>query len=270
MHWRVCFISCLSADTIEFRPQLDSVRRIFDEHRRQDILMIQERDEFQRSINQEDVDDYHECIWIYDSNLCRELLKCSFLRRFLHCNWTHFSLQPKHDRCGARLCGESLWRLIEMYLYFIILLQSNSHSGTPQFTHDSSYICEFHRTHPWHVQSRSWFKSRDRPHKSRARVRHPEDILPASWIDTHRAHRRYSRRMFGIQAYWQLCAPTYNDSTIETRLEESVHKVFSEKLGGWLWYVRIVALDVADWIAWESSSNFAAQSKKHTILLYVF
>jgi hypothetical protein len=40
--------------------------------------------------------------------------------------------------------------------------------------------------------------------------------------------------MFGIQAYWQLCAPTYNDSTIETRLEESVHKVFSEKLGGWL------------------------------------
>jgi hypothetical protein len=70
------FISHVNTQAIVLCLQLDSVRRIFDEHRRQDISMIQERDNFQRSINQEDVDDYHECIWIYDSNLYRELLKC--------------------------------------------------------------------------------------------------------------------------------------------------------------------------------------------------
>jgi hypothetical protein len=70
------FISQVNTQAVVLCLQLDSVRRIFDEHRRQDISMIQERDSFQRSINQEDVDDYHECIWIYDSNLYRELLKC--------------------------------------------------------------------------------------------------------------------------------------------------------------------------------------------------
>lgn len=55
---------------------MESVGRIFDEHRRQDILMIQERDEFQRSINQEEDEDCIECVWMYDSNLNRELLKC--------------------------------------------------------------------------------------------------------------------------------------------------------------------------------------------------
>jgi hypothetical protein len=63
-----------------FCMQLESVGRIFDEHRRQDILMIEERDEIQRSY-QEENEDYQECIWMYDSNLCREILKCGFVRR---------------------------------------------------------------------------------------------------------------------------------------------------------------------------------------------
>ncbi len=60
--------------------QLESVARIFDEHRSQDVVMLQQRDEIQRSY-QEENDDYQECIWMYDSNLYRELLKYVLLRR---------------------------------------------------------------------------------------------------------------------------------------------------------------------------------------------
>ena len=60
--------------------QLESVARIFDEHRSQDVVMLQQRDEIQRSYQDEN-DDYQECIWMYDSNLYRELLKYVLLRR---------------------------------------------------------------------------------------------------------------------------------------------------------------------------------------------
>ena len=60
--------------------QLESVARIFDEHRSQDVVTLQQRDEIQRSF-QEENDDYQECIWMYDSNLHRELLKYVLLRR---------------------------------------------------------------------------------------------------------------------------------------------------------------------------------------------
>jgi hypothetical protein len=78
--------------------QLESVGRIFDEHRRQDILMIEERDEIQRSY-QEENEDYQECIWMYDSNLCREVLKYGSVRSCITFILTHSTLQPQHDGC---------------------------------------------------------------------------------------------------------------------------------------------------------------------------
>jgi hypothetical protein len=85
LRWHfLSFMSHVNTQAAVLCLQLDSVRHIFDEHRRQDISMIQERDNILRSFNQEDVDDYHECIWIYDSNLYRELLKCDFPQLVLH------------------------------------------------------------------------------------------------------------------------------------------------------------------------------------------
>ena len=52
--------------------QLESVRQILEEHRRQDVLQKHSRDDFTR---QEEDDDYSECAWIYDADLCREVHK---------------------------------------------------------------------------------------------------------------------------------------------------------------------------------------------------
>jgi hypothetical protein len=57
-------------------------------------------------------------------------------------------------------------------------------------------------------------------------------------MDTHNVPQRYSRRTFGIQAYFQLCIPDslWVDSLIESRLEESVASYFEDKgqLVGWI------------------------------------
>lgn len=89
--------------------KVESVGRIFDEHRRQDILMIQERDDFQRSINQEEDDDCIECVWMYDSNLNRELLKCDFSSRWRSCFFPpHSALQPQHVGHNGGVSSETL------------------------------------------------------------------------------------------------------------------------------------------------------------------
>jgi len=43
--------------------------------------MIQERDDHHRGTGQEEDENYHDCHWVFDSNLCRELHRCALRPR---------------------------------------------------------------------------------------------------------------------------------------------------------------------------------------------
>jgi hypothetical protein len=109
--------------------------------------MIQERDEFQRSINQEDDEDCIECVWMYDSNLNRELLKFVFLQ----CSSlvvTHHIFQPQHDGYGSRFCGESEVDTTDLKLHFrSILLNRRALTLDSGAASEATYICEHYCTH---------------------------------------------------------------------------------------------------------------------------
>ena len=94
----------MNAQVVTDCLQLESVRRIFDEHRRQDISMIQERDEHHRGTAQEEDENYLDCHWVFDSNLCRELHRCAAAPG--HCVSTHWETQPKYGGCSGRICGK--------------------------------------------------------------------------------------------------------------------------------------------------------------------